>query len=294
MRSGRELLSKATLEKVAPFRFDRLGERYLITNDVGEYALLSADEFSQLVSGTLPDGTEKHGELKKKHFLHSDEDETALARAYARKNAFLFNGPWLHIIIVTLRCNEVCVYCHASRRGMEERSADMSIDLARTVVDTIFQSPSETLNIEFQGGEPLANWEVVKFILDYAVEKNRTAGKRVEFSLVTNLSLMDEEKLAVLMQHNVQICTSVDGPKPVHEANRHLLGGSSYEAAVTWMRRADHAYKEKGLDPDLYHVEALLTVTRDTLTHPKEVVDEYVRLGRKAVFLRPQIGRAHV
>ena len=144
-----------------------------------------------------------------------------------------------------------------------------------------------TITIEFQGGEPLANWDTVRFILDYAVEKNRVAGKRLEFSLVTNMALMDDDKLAHLMKNNVQICTSVDGPQEVHDTNRRLVGGSSYEPTVKWMRRADQAYREKGLDPDLYHVEALATVTRQTLSQPRAVVDEYIRLGRKAIFLRP-------
>ncbi|MBM4353186.1 MAG: His-Xaa-Ser system radical SAM maturase HxsB [Deltaproteobacteria bacterium] len=277
----------AGLDRLSPFRFGRIRDQVLVTNEAGGFVLLSEGEFEALMEGSLDEGSPKHEELKSKHFFRSDEATASLARDYARKNAFLFSGPYLHIVIVTLRCNEVCVYCHASRRDVSEVAFDMKPELARQVVDTIFESPSPVINIEFQGGEPLVNWETVRFLIDYSVEKNRTARKKLEFSLVTNLSLMDDAKLAFLMSNNVQICTSIDGPKAVHDHNRKLLKGSSYDQAVQWMRKADQAYREKGLDPDLYHVEALLTVTRETLKHPREVVDEYVRLGRKAIFLRP-------
>jgi len=286
MAWGHAILKGKGLERVGPFRYGELGDKILVTNEAGEFVILSRAEFEQFVGGTLDEGSGAYDELKKKHFFTSEEDTQALARKYARKNAFLFNGPYLHIIITTLRCNEVCVYCHASRRDMADNHYDMTPELAAQVVDTIFESPSDTLTIEFQGGEPLVNWEVVQFIIEYAVEKNRTAGKRLEFSLVTNMALMDRDKLAHLMANNVQICTSVDGHKELHDFNRKLKGGSSYEETVRWLRKADQAYKEKGLDPDLYHVEALLTVTRDTLKYPRKVVDEYIRLGRKAIFLR--------
>lgn len=286
MGMGLDVLKGKGLSKVMPFRFGALGDRVLLTNEVGGYAICSKEEFEAFVSGTLPEGSAKYSELLSKHFFNVPGAVDATAQQYGTKNAFLFNGPYLHIVIVTLRCNEVCAYCHASRRDMAETSYDMSPELARQVVDTIFESPSPNITIEFQGGEPLANFGTVQFIVDYAVEKNRTAGKKLEFSLITNLALMDQEKLDFLIRNNVQICTSIDGPKEIHDSNRKLLGGSAHQEAVKWMRRIDDGYQGKGLDPNLYHVEALLTVTRKTLGQPKEVVDEYVALGRKAIFLR--------
>ena len=287
MALGIDMLKGKGLENATPFRFGKLGDQMLLTNEVGEWAVLSNEEFRQFVKGELPEGSEKYEELKVKLFYRSDEATQQLSQKYARKNAFLFSGPYLHIMILTLRFNEVCVYCHASRRDMKETSYDMTPELARVTVDTIFETPSDSITIEFQGGEPLVNWETMKFVLDYAVEKNRVAGKQLEFSLVTNMAAMTDEKLAVLMEHNVQICTSIDGPKEIHDGNRHLSGGSSYDQAVYWIQKVDAAYQARGLDPDLYHVEALLTVTRQTLANPRAVVDEYVRLGRKAIFLRP-------
>lgn len=275
------------LKHLAPFRFKEFESSILITNDMGRFLFLTRNEFDALVRNKLSSDSELYKKLKDNFFLAQDLDEIEAARAYRDKNHYLFNGPYLHIVIVTLRCNEICVYCHASRRNEAEVQFDMTEEIARKVVDNVFQSPSPMITIEFQGGEPLLNWPVVEFILRYAVERNRGVGKQLQFSLVTNLSRMDEQKLAVLMDYNVQICTSIDGHREIHDANRKLPGASAFDETVKWMKRADQAYKAKGLDPNLYHVEALLTVTRETLKYPKKVVDTYVELGRKAIFLRP-------
>ena len=78
---------------------------------------------------------------------------------------------------------------------MKDRSADMSLATAKRVVDQIFTSPSPALAIEFQGGEPLVNFEVVRFVIEYATERNRDEGRDLQFLLVSNLAAMDEEVL---------------------------------------------------------------------------------------------------
>jgi hypothetical protein len=81
-------------------------------------------------------------------------------------------------------------------------------------VDLILQTTvAQFVTIEFQGGEPLVNFPVVKHLIEYAEAKNREVGKYLEFTMVSNLALMDEEKLAWLLDHKVQICTSIDGPE---------------------------------------------------------------------------------
>ncbi len=270
-----------------PFRFDKIADKVLVTNDAGDYVFLTDDEFKIFADDGVAEGTELHEKLTRKQMLHGAATEDYLVDKIRSKHSFLNFGPYLHIAILTLRCNEICVYCHASRRGMEETSFDMSVETAHQVVDLAFKSPSPNIIIEFQGGEPLANWDALKYIIEYSVEKNKTEKKELGFSLVSNMSLMDEEKLEYLMANNVQMCTSIDGPKDLHDGNRKLLGGSSYDRAVYWMKRVDDEYRAKGLETDLYHVEALLTTTRNTVKRPRDVVDEYISLGRKAIFLRP-------
>src|SRR5439155_4458808 len=88
-------------------------------------------------------------------------------------------------------------------------------------------------------------------------------------------------------KNKVQICTSIDGPEHLHDPQRKLPGGSAHQSARGWIKKINAASEAMRLDVTLYHVEALLTTTRETLPLWKEVVDTYVELGCTALFLRP-------
>jgi His-Xaa-Ser system radical SAM maturase HxsB len=272
---------------LVPVRFRALGGEVLLTGPLGDWVFVSSDEFRALASGQLEKGTPLHDKLGKRGFVRSQIDQAAFAERLRAKKRFLDSGPILHEMVVTLRCNETCVYCHASRADMDAVDTDMSKETAEKAVDFALSTTSPSLTIEFQGGEPLVNFPVLKHIVQYAQAKNRAYGKQLEFTLVTNLSLMDDEKLAFLLDHKVQICTSIDGPEPIHTKQRLLVGGNSHRETVRWIERINKAYVDLGLDPTLYHVEALLTTTREALKYPREIVDHYVSLGCRAIFLRP-------
>lgn len=268
-------------------RYRQVGDKFVVTNDIGEFVVLTAAELDLLASGKVKAGSELAERLHAKHFLLNENEVESAADAYGRKTSYLYHGPVLHIMVITLRCNQVCKYCHASRASLRETETDMSIATAEKVIDMAMRSPSDTITIEFQGGEPLVNWETVKHVVEYGSRKADAAGKRVMFSLVSNLSLIDDEKLDYLISRRVQISTSLDGPKDIHDGNRKLSGASAYEKCVYWMDRINAAYVAAGLDPKLYHVEALATITREHLTRAKDLIDEYVARGCRAIFMRP-------
>jgi uncharacterized protein len=256
----------------------------LVTNEEGDHALLAPADFDRFLQGTLDLASPVAAELRAKGFLAGGRTEEESAALLARRKSFCGFGPYLHVVVTTLRCNQGCVYCHASHTGMSLAENDMRPETADRAVDLAFESPAPQLTLEFQGGEPLANFDVIRRVVERATERNRQAHKVVQFSLVSNLSLMDEEKLAFLLDHGVQVCTSLDGP---HDANRPFAGGSSHAETVRWMERINEGYRARGLDPELYHVEALLTVTRASLPRGHDIVDEYVRRGLRALFVRP-------
>ena len=82
---------------------------------------------------------------------------------------------------------------------MDRYDTDMSIEVAERGVDIAFQTTAWALTIEFQGGEPTANWDVLRHIVEYARAKSAETKKVLSFALVTNLSLMDDEKLQFLL-----------------------------------------------------------------------------------------------
>ncbi len=269
------------------FRFRDVAGTVLLTNDAGDHALLERGEFGALLDGTLAKDSARGLELLAKGFLCGGRTPEEDAALLAQRKSFCSFGPYLHVLVTTLRCNQGCVYCHASRVGMSATDRDMSVATADRAVEVALASPSPELTFEFQGGEPLANFAVVRRVVDRSLELARGSGKTLRFSLVSNLSLMDDEKLAFILDHGIQVCTSLDGPQDLHDANRPYAGGSSHAETLRWMDRINSGYRDRGLDPELYHVEALLTVTRATLGRARDVLDEYARRGLRAVFARP-------
>jgi uncharacterized protein len=280
-------LKKRSTTFALPFKHREVGGKVLITNTEGNFLLLSHDEFASFAAGDMPRESELHQRLRERNFVRAEANVDAMATRLRARKTFLSYGPNLHIVVVTLRCNETCVYCHASRADMSATHTDMTKETADKTIELIFQTTNPNVTIEFQGGEPLVAFETVKHIIETAREKNKTAGKRLEFTMVSNLSLMDEEKLAYLVENRVQLCTSIDGPEHLHDKQRKLPGFSAHKAATHWIKRINDEYARMNLDPTLYHVEALLTTTREALPKWKEIVDTYVGLGCRALFLRP-------
>ena len=271
--------------RLVPLRHRAIGDQVLLTSYFGDWVFVTRDEFRDLYQGNLSDEVAK--KLAEKNFLADGVDVAKLAAKTREKRRFLNWGPILHILVVTLRCNETCVYCHASRADMDQVQTDMSKETAEKAIDLILRSTAPRITIEFQGGEPLVNFPVVKHAIEYANERNRAYGKELEFTMVSNLALMTDDKLAFLIENKVQLCTSIDGPEKLHNKQRVLAGGNAYQEAARWIARINERYVELGLDPVLYHVEALLTTTRAALGMPREIVDTYVNLGCHSIFLRP-------
>ncbi|EDM81026.1 radical SAM domain protein [Plesiocystis pacifica SIR-1] len=271
------------------FRWRQIGDdAILVTNLEGNWLILTEDEFTAYARGEVAPDSDLHGRLDEKNFLRASYDVQAASERVKARRYFVHGGPLLHVMVVTLRCNETCVYCHASRANMDAVHTDMTPEIARKAVDVALSSTNGFVTIEFQGGEPLVNFPVVKEIIEYATERNKEIKKRLEFTMVSNFALLTEEKLQYLLDNKVQLCTSIDGPEEVHNAQRKLpQTHNAYQAAARWIKRVNEAYIERGLDPSLYHVEALLTTTKKTLDYHEEVVDTYVKLGCNTIFLRP-------
>ncbi|MDE2238121.1 MAG: radical SAM protein, partial [Elusimicrobia bacterium] len=272
------LPTKTSLETLGDFYVRPLGKGFLLTNDWGYYLHLGPDELRRFVEGRLSEGQPLWRELKSKGFLRKHLDLKDLASKFASHNSYLWRGPNLHIVVVTLRCNLKCVYCHSSVVGEKRREFDMTQKTARRVVDFIFESPNPDLTIEFQGGEPLLNWEVVRFIARYSRKKAQEQRRNLKLALVSNFTLLDEDKLKELSDLGVAMCTSFDGPPAVHDHNRIYLGGNGHASVAHWIERILSLGLPTG---------ALMTTTRRSLSHPRAIVDEYSRLGLREIFLRP-------
>lgn len=266
-----------------PFSFEPLAGDMFVSNDSGGWLVLKKEEFQSLRTGRYAANKGLSVRLAERGFIRERLDFEGLARDFNGLHKHSFSGPSLHILVVTLKCNHACVYCRAVKAGGFEKTM-MSLATAKKSVDMAFCSPNREIALEFQGGEALINWPVVRDTIIYAQKKNARAGKDLAISVVTNLSLMDEEKFSFLSARGVGICTSLDGPAFLHDANRVYAGGSAHKKAVYWLKRALSAGKGGKKDS---LPSALMTSTRLSLKHPEEIVETYRGLGLGGIFLRP-------
>lgn len=271
---------------ILPFRFDHFNEdEYLLTNDVGEYIFLKNESFEQFVNHELDPKSDLFMDIASKQIATTDKVEDVvnmLATKFRTKKSILQDFTTLHMVVPTLRCNSSCIYCQVRRHESCDHSADMTKKTAKNIVKCIFQSPSPCVKIEFQGGDPSTDFEMVKYIIEEAEWQNLFKKRILEFVICTNLTLLNKEMVKYLKKHNCHISTSLDGPKDLHDTNRPLQDKTLDH----------HQIFEKNLQMireiwgDREIVSALMTTSKHSLGRFKEIIDEYVRLGFNNVFLR--------
>ena len=270
--------------KLLPFRFKRFGEYVLLTNEVGDYYFLSDRDFESFIDRTFDKNCADFLNLKAKNFLYNHSLPKIidhLSTKYRTKNKFLYDFTSLHMFVITRRCNQRCDYCHASSiSDTSHNSNDMNKNTARKSVELALQSPAKTIKIEFQGGEPLLNFDILKDIVEYAHKINESKKKKLEFVICTNLVGLKTEYIDFFKTENIMVSTSLDGPKDIHDSCRKLRNGKgSYDAVVSnlqWLQ------EEIGFD----NISALMTVTPYNLNRLKEVVDEYLSHNLQSIFIR--------
>jgi His-Xaa-Ser system radical SAM maturase HxsB len=270
--------------KLLPLKFTELDEdRYVLTNMVGEYHVAAKDIAGAFFQHQLEPHSADYEDLKAKHFLLDNGSDVAtdlLALKMRTKLERLSHFTGLHLFVVTLRCEHSCPYCQVSRQNDDKTAFDMTKETARKALDLVFRSPSPHLKIEFQGGEPLLNFPMIRFIVEAAVEKNKTEKRNLAFVIATNLALVTDEVLDFCSKHRIHISTSLDGPAELHNRNRPRPGADSYQRAINGITKVRHRL---GRD----QVSAIMTTTAASLGHVREIVDEYVEQGFNGIFLRP-------
>src|ERR1035437_2612950 len=224
-----------------PFQFIPLDERrYILTNLAGEFLVVPHEVLHQFVSKRLPMDSGYYLSLKSQHFL-GDADSSIclelLAAKYRTKQMPLSEFTSLHMFVPTLRCNNRCVYCQASRQGPTKPGYDMKWEDAEKAINFMFRSPARSLKVEFQGGEPLLAFPLIKQIVGRVEEINKTAVRNVEFVICSNLSLVSDEVLGFCGAHNIYFSTSLDGPRALHNANRPSTDFDSYERTIAGIAR---------------------------------------------------------
>lgn len=185
-------------------------------------------------------------------------------------------------------CNLHCDYCFAEGGPFGGGRELMSGEVARSAVDFLIARSGEraTCEIDFFGGEPLMNFDVVRKTVAYARRRGGLAGKAFSFTLTTNALGLTEEDEDFLNREDISLILSLDGRPEVHDRHRRTLGGQgSYQEVMPRIRRCLERRRAAGV-PAYAIVRG--TYTRDNLDFARDV-RHLIELGLTDLSLEPVV-----
>ncbi len=224
---------------------------------IEKYNTCSADEIISDITGRydvdaseVSECLEDIEELKNAGKLFSEYKYEELTPKL-KKNSCEIKALCLH---VAHTCNLNCSYCFASQGKYQGDRALMSFETGKRALDFLIENSGNRHNLEvdFFGGEPLMNWQVVKDLVAYARSIEKEYNKNFRFTLTTNGVLVDDEVIDFCNKEMDNVVLSLDGRKEVHDRFRvNYEGKGSYELVVPKFqefaeRRGDKSYYIRG------------------------------------------------
>lgn len=138
------------------------------------------------------------------------------------------------VLTLTTGCNLACTYCYKDDLARPADAGHLSAAHAERAVDLLIRESGhrERVNLTFFGGEPLTALPLIRRVVDHAGRRGDETGKRFDFSLTTNATLLNDETIDFLAAHGFAITVSMDGPQAIHDRNRRTIGGAGTHALV--------------------------------------------------------------
>ena len=221
-------------------------------------------------------------ELAKEGVLFT-EDTYRPAIVDFKKRPVVVKALCLHI---AHDCNLACRYCFAEEGEYHGRRALMSYETGKQALDFLIASSGNRRNLEvdFFGGEPLMNWQVVKDLVRYGREQEKIHDKKFRFTLTTNGVLLNDEVMEFCNKEMANVVLSIDGRKEVNDKMRPFRNGAgSYDLIVPKFQKfADSRNQEK------YYVRG--TFTRNNLDFSEDVL-HLADLGFKQISVEPVVAK---
>ena len=181
-------------------------------------------------------------------------------------------------------CNLACQYCFAEEGEYHGRRALMSFEVGKKALDFLIANSGNRRNLEvdFFGGEPLMNWQVVKDLVAYGREQEKLHDKKFRFTLTTNGVLLNDEVMEFCNREMDNVVLSIDGRKEVHDKMRPFRkGAGSYDLIVPKFQQfAESRHQDK------YYVRG--TFTHYNLDFSEDVL-HLADLGFKQISVEPVV-----
>ena len=219
--------------------------------------------------------------LKEAGKLFAPDTFSSKAGDLKKKTSGVVKALCLH---VAHTCNLNCSYCFASQGKYHGDRALMSLEVGKRALDFLIEHSGTRTNLEvdFFGGEPLMNFDVVKELVAYARVREKECGKNFRFTLTTNGVLIDDDVIDFANRECSNVVLSLDGRKEIHDRFRvDHAGRGSWEQIVPKFQRLVEAREGKK-----YYM-------RGTFTHANpdflKDIEEMLRLGFTELSMEPVV-----
>ncbi|SCL95662.1 thioether cross-link-forming SCIFF peptide maturase [Sporanaerobacter sp. PP17-6a] len=226
----------------------------------------------------LEEAYEEISELKKEGMLFSDEIDMGNIK-YNEQN--VVKALCLH---VAHDCNLRCKYCFASQGDFKGERLLMPLEVGRKALEfiSINSGKRKNLEVDFFGGEPLMNFDVVKELVSYGRILEKKYNKNFRFTITTNGVLLDEDKMDFINENMSNVVLSLDGRKKINDYMRKTVNGQgSYDIIVPKMKKMVEKRKNKD-----YYIRGTFTKYNKDFS---EDIMEYYNLGFKKVSMEPVV-----
>ena len=275
---------------------------YNIVLDVNSGSVHVVDELVYDVIGLLDEGQEEAAIYEKLKDTYKEEDiRTALKEIQKLKDAeMLFTEDIYRNAIEHFKeretvvkalclhiahdCNLACRYCFAEEGEYHGRRALMSYEVGKQALDFLIANSGQQkeFRVDFFGGEPLMNWQVVKDLVAYGREQEKIHNKNFRFTLTTNGVLLDDEIMEFANKEMANVVLSIDGRKEVHDFMRPFRkGAGSYDLVVPKFQKFAKSRGEKS-----YYARG--TFTRHNLDFSEDVL-HLADLGFDQISVEPVV-----
>ncbi|MDD6618902.1 MAG: thioether cross-link-forming SCIFF peptide maturase [Clostridiales bacterium] len=246
----------------------------------------TAEQISEILNDTYPaqdieNALEEIQELKDKDMLFTTDIYENAIEQFSEHHEPVVKALCLHI---AHDCNLACRYCFAEEGEYHGHRELMTYETGKQALDFLIANSGSRRNLEvdFFGGEPLMNWQVVKELVRYGREQEKIHNKNFRFTLTTNGVLLNDEIIEFANQEMGNVVLSIDGRKEVHDHMRPFpKGAGSYDLILPKFKKfAESRHQDK------YYVRG--TFTHYNLDFSKDVLS-LADQGFKQISVEPVV-----
>ena len=253
-------------------------------NDTAAIVAALSGKYEGVSDGEIAECCGQIAELKAQGQLFTEDTFEPMAGALKAKTSGVIKALCLHIAHT---CNLNCSYCFASQGKYHGERALMSYEVGKRALDFLIENSGSRRNLEvdFFGGEPLMNFDVVKRLVEYARSIEKEKGKNFRFTLTTNGVLVDDDVIDFADREMSNVVLSLDGRKEVHDRYRvDYAGNGSWDKIVPKFQRFVEARGGKN-----YYMRGTFThANPDFLEDIKTMLD----LGFSELSMEPVVAAA--